>query len=237
MNWGIAAKPKIPDYFPREKESRKVREFKRREEEILESSLLLFKTHGEDKITVEVIADSVGIGKGTIYKHFNSKSDIYIRLLENYELDLKALLETEDFSDPESLWRSYFGFRMGDPEQAILFGRLEDKLAKDSQYQQAIKNIHDVRSANMEILANLVDQRIASGKLEQVPAYFHLSASWALVHGALALHQSDYFQNYIEDKESFFEFLLQIGMRMGNHGQTGHHHDQTNDTKSSKDET
>ncbi|MAF18966.1 MAG: TetR family transcriptional regulator, partial [Oceanospirillaceae bacterium] len=188
MNWGIAAKPKIPDYFPREKESRKVREFKRREEEILESSLLLFKTHGEDKITVEMIADSVGIGKGTIYKHFNSKSDIYIRLLENYELDLKALLETEDFSDPESLWRSYFGFRMGDPEQAILFGRLEDKLAKDSQYQQAIKNIHEVRSANMEILANLVDQRIASGKLEQVPAYFHLSASWALVHGALALH-------------------------------------------------
>ena len=237
MNWGIAAKPKIPDYFPREKESRKVREFKRREEEILESSLLLFKTHGEDKITVEVIADSVGIGKGTIYKHFNSKSDIYIRLLENYELDLRALLETEDFSDPESLWRSYFGFRMGDPEQAILFGRLEDKLAKDSQYQQAIKNIHDVRSANMEILANLVDQRIASGKLEQVPAYFHLSASWALVHGALALHQSDYFQNYIEDKESFFEFLLQIGMRMGNHGQTGHHHDQANDTKSFKDET
>lgn len=236
MNWGIAAKPKIPDYFPREKESRKVREFKRREEEILESSLLLFKTHGEDKITVEVIADSVGIGKGTIYKHFNSKSDIYIRLLENYELDLKALLETEDFSDPESLWRSYFGFRMGDPEQAILFGRLEDKLAKDSQYQQAIKNIHEVRSANMEILANLVDQRIASGKLEQVPAYFHLSASWALVHGALALHQSDYFQNYIEDKESFFEFLLQIGMRMGNHGQTGHHHDQTNDNKSSKDD-
>lgn len=236
MNWGIAAKPKIPDYFPREKESRKVREFKRREEEILESSLLLFKTHGEDKITVEVIADSVGIGKGTIYKHFNSKSDIYIRLLENYEHDLRALLETEDFSDPESLWRSYFGFRMGDPEQAILFGRLEDKLVKDNQYQHAIKNIHEVRSANMEILANLVDQRIASGKLEQVPAYFHLSASWALVHGALALHQSDYFQNYIEDKESFFEFLLQIGMRMGNHGQTGHHHDQTNDTKSPKEE-
>lgn len=237
MNWGIAAKPKIPDYFPREKESRKVREFKRREEEILESSLLLFKTHGEDKITVEVIADSVGIGKGTIYKHFNSKSDIYIRLLENYELDLKALLETEDFSDPESLWRSYFGFRMGDPEQAILFGRLEDKLAKDSQYQQAIKNIHEVRSANMEILANLVDQRIASGKLEQVPAYFHLSASWALVHGALALHQSDYFQNYIEDKESFFEFLLQIGMRMGNHGQTGHHHEQPNDIEPSRDDS
>ena len=235
MNWGIAAKPKIPDYFPREKESRKVREFKRREEEILESSLLLFKTHGEDKITVEVIADSVGIGKGTIYKHFKSKSDIYLRLLENYELDLKALLETEDFTDPESIWRGYFGFRMGDPEQAILFGRLEDKLVKDGQYQEVIGKIHEVRSANMDILAKLVDKRIESGKLEQVPAYFHLSASWALVHGALALHQSDYFQNYIEDKESFFEFLLQIGMRMGNRGQTGHSHDDRNDAEVNRD--
>ncbi|MDP6967657.1 MAG: TetR/AcrR family transcriptional regulator [Gammaproteobacteria bacterium] len=235
MNWGIAAKPKIPDYFPREKESRKVREFKRREEEILESSLLLFKTHGEDKITVEVIADSVGIGKGTIYKHFKSKSDIYVRLLENYELDLKALLETEDFTDPESIWRSYFGFRMGDPEQAILFGRLEDKLVKDGQYHEAIKNIHQVRSANMDILAELVDKRIESGKLEQVPAYFHLSASWALVHGALALHQSDYFQSYIEDKESFFEFLLQIGMRMGNRGQSGHNQDGRSDLEQVKD--
>ena len=222
MNWGIAAKPKIPEYFPREKESRKVREFKRREEEILESSLELFKTHGEDKITVEVIADSVGIGKGTIYKHFKSKSDIYLRLLGKYEQDLKSLLETEDFTDPESIWRSYFGFRMGDPEQAILFGRLEEKLVKDGQYQEAIKTIHDVRSENMEILAKLVTKRIDSVKLEPVPAYFHLSASWALVHGALALHQSDYFRNYIEDHEAFFEFLLQIGMRMGNRGQTGH---------------
>ncbi len=222
MNWGIAAKPKIPEYFPREKESRKVREFKRREEEILASSLLLFKTHGEDKITVEVIADSVGIGKGTIYKHFKSKSDIYLRLLENYELDLRALLDTEDFSDPESIWRSYFGFRMGDPEQAILFARLEEKLVKDGQFHDVIKMIHDIRSANMEILANLVDKRIDSGKLEQVPAYFHLSASWAYAMCALALHQSDYFRNYIEDQEAFFEFLLQIGMRMGNRGQSGH---------------
>ena len=221
MNWGIAAKPKIPDYFPREKESRKVREFKRREEEILESSFMLFKTHGEDKITVEVIADSVGIGKGTIYKHFKSKSDIYLRLLENYEHDLKAILEKEDFTDPESLWRSYFSFRMGDPEQAILFARLEEKLVKDPAYEAAIAQVHKVRSENMDILENLMQQRIQSGKLEQVPAYFHLSASWALVHGALALHQSDYFQKYIEDKEGFFEFLLQIGMRMGNRGQSG----------------
>ena len=221
MNWGIAAKPKIPAYFPREKENRKVREFKRREEEILETALDLFRAHGEDKVTVEMIADNVGIGKGTIYKHFKSKSDIFICLLISYEQQLANLLVTKDFSDPESLWRSYFEFRMNDPEQALLFDRLEDRLVKGEEYASEIAEVHQIRNQNMQVLANLVEQRIESGKLEQVPAYFHLSASWALVHGALALHDSGFFKQYIEDREAFFEFIMQIGMRMGNRGQTG----------------
>ena len=213
MNWGIAAKPTIPAYFPREKENRKVREFKRREEEILETALELFRVHGEDKVTVEMIADNVGIGKGTIYKHFKSKSDIYIYLLINYEHQLASLLATKDFSDPESLWRSYFEFRMNDPEQALI---------KGEEYENEIAKVHQVRNENMQVLTTLVEKRIDSGKLEQVPAYFHLSASWALVHGALALHDSGFFKEFIQDREAFFDFLMQIGMRMGNVGQSRH---------------
>jgi len=222
MNWGIAAKSKIPAYFPREKENRKVREFKRREEEILETALGLFRVHGEDKVTVEMIADNVGIGKGTIYKHFKSKSDIYIYLLINYELQLASLLATKDFSDPESLWRNYFEYRMHDPEQSLLFDRLEDRLIKGEEYEKEIAEVHQIRNENMQVLTTLVEKRIDSGKLEQVPAYFHLSASWALVHGALALHDSRFFKEFIQDREAFFEFLMQIGMRMGNCGQSRH---------------
>src|SRR5574344_1654231 len=63
---------------------RKVREFKRREQEILDTALSLFLAHGEDSVTVELIADTVGIGKGTIYKHFKSKAEIYLRLMLDY---------------------------------------------------------------------------------------------------------------------------------------------------------
>lgn len=234
MNWGIAAKPSIPDYFPREKENRKVREFKRREEEILETALGLFRDLGEDKVTVEMIADNVGIGKGTIYKHFKSKSDIYISLLVNYEQALANLLATEDFSDPESLWRSYFEFRMNDPEQALLFDRLEERLVKSHEHETEVAEVHKVRNENMQVLTALVQKRIDSGKLEKVPAYFHLSASWALVHGALALHDSGFFKEFIQDKEAFFEFLMQIGMRMGNQGQSRNTEAHKTDPKPSK---
>ena len=45
------------------KEPRKVREFRRREQEILDTALKLFLEQGEDSVTVEMIADAVGIVK------------------------------------------------------------------------------------------------------------------------------------------------------------------------------
>ena len=78
-----------------QKESRKVREFRRREQEILDTSLKLFLENGEDSVTVEMIADAVGIGKGTIYKHFKSKAEIYLRLMLDYERELNELLHSD----------------------------------------------------------------------------------------------------------------------------------------------
>ena len=43
-----------------QKESRKVREFRRREQEILTAALRLFLEQGEDSVPVELIADEVG---------------------------------------------------------------------------------------------------------------------------------------------------------------------------------
>ncbi|MEO5510328.1 MAG: helix-turn-helix domain-containing protein, partial [Longimicrobiales bacterium] len=66
-------------------QERKEREFKRREEEILEAALALFKGDGWQSVTVEQIADRAEIGKGTIYKHFESKDEIYARLVLDYQ--------------------------------------------------------------------------------------------------------------------------------------------------------
>jgi hypothetical protein len=48
-----------------------------------------------------------------------------------------------------------------------------------------------------------------------VPPYFHYCAAWALVHGAVALY-SPFWSNVLEDQEGFFQFLMDIGVRMGN---------------------
>ena len=201
-----------------QKESRKAREFRRREQEILDTSLKLFLENGEDSVTVEMIADAVGIGKGTIYKHFKSKAEIYLRLMLDYERELNELFHSEslDTDDKEALSRAYFSFRMGDPQRYRLFDRLEEKVLKGHQVPEMVEQLHTIRASNFERLTRLIEGRIAEGKLEDVPPYFHYCAAWALVHGAVALYHSPFWSNVLEDQEGFFQFLMDIGVRMGN---------------------
>ncbi|SEI61513.1 DNA-binding transcriptional regulator, AcrR family [Allopseudospirillum japonicum] len=205
-----------------EKQARKVQEFRLRETRILESALELFLQYGEDRVTVEMIADHVGIGKGTIYKHFRTKAEIYVRLMLDYEREMAALFQSPKIAeDKEALSRAYFEFRMQNPEKYLLFNRLEEKLVKSNSIPELIEEVHKFRARNLESLSDLINARVSEGHLEDVPPYFHYCASWALVHGAAVLNQSQFFQEVIQDKEEFFRFLMDIGVRMGNRGQRG----------------
>ena len=202
-----------------QKVSQKTLDFRRREEDILQRAQELFITHGEDKVTVEMIADAVGIGKGTIYKHFETKDEICLRLMIRYEDELAQvfirLVDGED-KDSARLAKDYFSFRMNDPERYALFDRLEHKLTNTTSCPELVKDLHEIRASNMDQLTAIVETRISEGKLQDVPAYFHVFAAWALAHGAVALYHSKFYQEFIDDKDGFFDFLAEIGIRMGN---------------------
>lgn len=205
-----------------EKATRKAQEFRQREQQILDAALALFLELGEDRVTVEMIADRVGIGKGTIYKHFETKNEIYLLLMLRYEEDLAELFnEISETDDKETLAREYFRFRISDPGRYQLFDRLENKVIKDHAVPDLVEKLHRIRESNFERLSNILKARIQEGTLEDVPAIYHICSAWALAHGAVALMQSPFYQRLIEDKDDFLDFLVEIGIRMGNKGQRG----------------
>ena len=202
-----------------QKASQKAQEFRKREEEILERAQELFIAHGEDKVTVEMIADAANIGKGTIYKHFETKGAIYLRLMIRYEEELAEMfdrLNEGDSKDRAKLAKDYFSFRMKDPDKYALFDRLEHKLTNKTSCPDLVSKLHEIRASNLDKLAGVIKAKIDDGTLEDVPPYFHIFAAWALVHGAVALYHSKFYQEFIEDKDAFFNFLGDVGIRMGN---------------------
>ena len=59
---------------------RREREFKRREGEILDAALRLLEGDDWLSVTIEQIAEGAEVGKGTVYKHFASKDELYAQL-------------------------------------------------------------------------------------------------------------------------------------------------------------
>ncbi|HEX6132724.1 MAG TPA: helix-turn-helix domain-containing protein [Longimicrobiales bacterium] len=81
-------------------QERREREFMRREKEILDAALDLFSTEHWQAVTVEQIAERAEIGKGTVYKHFQSKDEIYARLASDFHRRALEKLERIDASLP-----------------------------------------------------------------------------------------------------------------------------------------
>src|SRR5690625_576463 len=112
--------------------TRNAQESRQRALEILDAALAFFPKHAEGRVTVETIADEVGIGKGSSYKHVENKNEIYLLLMIHYEEELAELFRSIKHSDDKSkLATEYFSFRISDPKRYQLFDRLEHKIIQD----------------------------------------------------------------------------------------------------------
>jgi AcrR family transcriptional regulator len=77
-------------------QERKARLFQEREQDILAAALALFRRDDWQAVTIEQIAAHAEIGKGTIYKHFNSKLEIYAALALAFQHQLLGQLRALD---------------------------------------------------------------------------------------------------------------------------------------------
>jgi AcrR family transcriptional regulator len=66
-----------------------------RREQILKIASELFSEKSYHDVTVDEIADAVGVAKGTIYLYFPSKEKLYLEILENSFEAIESLLERE----------------------------------------------------------------------------------------------------------------------------------------------
>ena len=66
-----------------------------RKEEIIKITAQLFSEKSYHDVTMDEIAEKVGVAKGTIYLYFESKEKLYLEILENRHEAIESLLEKE----------------------------------------------------------------------------------------------------------------------------------------------
>tara|TARA_A100001388_G_scaffold248816_1_gene209113 strand:- start:905 stop:1543 length:639 start_codon:yes stop_codon:yes gene_type:complete len=113
-----------------ERDHRKRQAFIGREQDILSVSERLMADKGVRKVSVDTIAARTGIGKGTIYKHFDSKRGLLIALAMRHYDTLFELLGRS--TDPAQALSDWIEARLNGARQSMLIRELTETLADDS---------------------------------------------------------------------------------------------------------
>lgn len=201
----------------------KKRRFLAREERIIDKALFLLIRDGIDKVTVSSIAREAGVGKGTVYKHFLTKTEILMRIVLDYEQsiteNLRLGIEATEAGDPGAAARSYFQARLSNPALDRLVQQLEVKLEGNEDVAESMAELHAMRRSNIDALNSMIAKLIDKGILEDVPPHYQYLSCWALAQGAVEAYFNVSYGADVEDKEDFLRFIANIGITMGNRGQ------------------
>ncbi len=68
---------------------------KSRKEDIMKAASNLFSQKSYHDVTMDQIAEEVGVAKGTIYLYFDSKENLYLEILEHTHQTIESILEEE----------------------------------------------------------------------------------------------------------------------------------------------
>lgn len=206
-----------------EKIREKKRQFLAREARIVDKALECLLRDGIDHVTVAQIAEEAGIGKGTVYKHFQSKSEILARILIDYENHIRVNMDqgiaAAEAGNPGAMVKAYFQSRLSNPALDRLVQQLEERIQNDPLVARQMEELHQMRRATTERIGAMVQRLIERGVLEDVPPHYHYLACWALAQGAVDVCFNKGFADQFEDKEALLRFITGIGVTMGNKGQ------------------
>jgi AcrR family transcriptional regulator len=144
-------------------------------------------------VTIEQIALRAEYAKGTVYRHFASKDDLYARVVAEWNAGTYGALEAVDAERPfEAVLRDVVAVcwrrLTADRVHARLLQHVQraDFLARLAPESRAALAETDART--LGLVAGLIDWGIAEGAIPKAPLEPRLFAVTSILMGALRLH-------------------------------------------------
>lgn len=186
-----------------------------RKEKILQMAEQLLLDNQAD-ITLGELAKELDIAKGTIYKHFKSKNQLYLELIILNERRLLKL--SHSYQDNIKTYVSQFMlYNMLNSHRTILLHYIEERL---TQTERQLKYLFDE-------LYHIREQRILSIK-DITAAYLkklnspmsirdYLSYIWTVTYGASLLLNSTHYQKTIGSRERLIKIYINQALMIPDH--------------------
>jgi len=142
----------------------------RRREEILEAAIRLFAERGYSGANTQALADMLAVGKGTIYRYYSTKRELFLAAVDRVMRKLNEAIEAavSSASDPlermAQVVRAYLSYFAEHPEYVELL------IMERAEFKDRPKPTYFVnRDANKERWLEKLRRTMAEGRLRQVP--------------------------------------------------------------------
>jgi AcrR family transcriptional regulator len=158
----------------------------RRCEEILETAARLFAEHGYSETDTQVLADRLSVGKGTLYRYFPTKRELFLAAVDRVMQRLRQAVDDSvaGVADPldriSRAVRAYLDFFAAHPEfvELLIQERAQFKDRKKPTY-------FEHREVYVERWRALYRELIAAGRVRGIPPEQITDVLGNLVYGTM----------------------------------------------------
>jgi len=172
----------IEEDSPADRRRKKVREA------IIDAAEVIFKTDGEEGISMRRLADAIDYSPAAIYKYFASKDDLYTAIREMFFERLLARIHTamaqggEIHILCENCLRAYIEIGMEEPNHYMM--------AFSTTSKEVQPHIHDEKEQSFQAENELVEMIRAGmddGVFREMDPFVASKSVWASLHGMTML--------------------------------------------------
>jgi AcrR family transcriptional regulator len=142
----------------------------RRREDILDAAVMLFAQQGFANTDMQALADTVGVGKGTLYRYFPSKDSLFLAAADRIMVRMRESIDAAiaDIADPFQRIRqaiyAFLEFFNDRPE------RVELLIQERAHFKNRPKpTLIQHREVNVERWRALYRELIAEGRMREMP--------------------------------------------------------------------
>ncbi|MCW8039656.1 MULTISPECIES: TetR/AcrR family transcriptional regulator [Acinetobacter] len=177
-----------------------------RKEKILAMAETLLLDNHQD-ITLSELASELDIAKGTIYKHFKSKNQLYLELIILNEQRLLEISKQYNH-DIKTYVSQYMLYNMLNSNRTILLHVIEERLTNNERkLKELFEELYAIREQRiLEIKDLFAGYLKASNSIMSIRDY--LSYIWTVTYGASLLLNSTHYQKSIGSRERLIKLYV-----------------------------
>lgn len=163
-------------------------------QQILQAARDVFFRDGFMAANLDEVAESAGVAKGTLYRYFESKADLYVAVLaDNGDAFTQRMHEAiasaeSGIEQVEGISRFYHDYWIRNPQYFQIFWAIDNQSVIGELPPEVVSAVSGLWERNLSILSTALKRAIAEGSLVECDAWEVAQILWTTAN---ALIQAD----------------------------------------------